>query len=339
MRVLMVGCGAVGQVYGLALQQAGVTLGVLCRPAAVEKLERAREQGGLPLFQLSHKHRKDPIVHRLKDYQVIADAAESQRFEPDQIWFTTPSQVYYSDWFRDFLRQVPSRRVVCFSPEGSRTEFLDESMGDRVVFGGTTFMAWQSDLGGGGAWPSGGGAWPSGGGGRPGGVSFWRPPLGIPLAGSRDACREVAQLLKQAGFRVMIGKPGSHLQAAVTAGMTAFATGLELSGWSLRSYRKSPWLRRAAGACREAIMGQLPRTGALARALLSDPVLSASFCLTAALLPLLLPFDGEKYLKFHYTKTREQTVLLLNVFMKDAIGRGVPVTDIQSLLQGLLGAS
>lgn len=328
MRVLIVGCGAVGQVYGLALQQAGVTLGLLDRPAVVERLKRAREQDGLPLFQISHKHRTNPIVHRLKDYQVIADAAESRRFEPDQIWFTTPSQVYYSDWFRDFLRQVPSRRVVCFSPEGSRPEFHTEEMGDRVVFGGTTFMAWQGDLGG--AWSSGGG--------RPEGVHFWRPPLGIQLAGSQAACREVAQLLKQAGFRVMIGKPGSHSQAAVTAAMTAFVAGLELSGWSLRSYRKSPWLRRAAGASREAIMGQLPGAGAFARALLSSPVLSASFSLVASLLPLLFPFDPEKYLRFHYTKTREQTVLLLNIFMKDAIDRGVPVTNIQGLLKGLLDA-
>lgn len=336
MRVLIVGCGAVAQVYGLALEQAGVTLGLLCRPAAAEKLERAREQGGLPLFQISHKHRKDPIVHRLKDYQVIADAEESRRFEPDQIWFTTPSQVYYSDWFRDFLRQVPSKRVVCFSPEGSRIEFLAEGMGDRVVFGGTTFMAWQGDLGG-GAWPSGSGAWPTGG-GRPEGVNFWRPPLGIQLAGNRDACREVAHLLKQAGFRTMVRGPGSHSQAAVTAGMTAFVTGLELSGWSLRNYRKSSWLRRAAGACREAVMGQLPKAGAFTRAMLSTPVLSAAFSLAALLLPFLLPFDAGKYLKFHYTKTREQTVFLLNVFMKDAADRGVPVTNIQGLLKGLLDA-
>ena len=318
MKVVVVGGGAVGQVYGLALQRAGVTMGLLDRPAAAEKLNRAREQGGLPLFQISHRHRKDPIPYRLNDYQVLADAEQCRRFEPDQIWFTTPSQVYYSDWFEDFLQRAPSRRVVCFAPEGRRPEFRTETMGDRVVFGGTTFMAWQGDLGGGG--------------GRPEGVNFWRPPMGIPLAGTPDACREVAQLLKQAGFRVMVGKPDSHLQAATTAAMTAFVAGLELAGWSLRAYRRSPWLRCAAGACREAVMSQLPATGAFARAMLSDPVLSAGFSLAALLLPHLFPIDAEKYLRFHYTKTREQTVLLLNVFMRDANHRGVPVTNIQSLL-------
>ncbi len=324
MKVLIVGCGAVGQVYGLALQKAGVTLGLLDQPAVAYKLKQACEQGGLPLFQVSDKHRKDPIPHWLKDYQVMPDEAECRRFEPEQIWFTTPSQVYYSDWFRDFLRQVPSKRVVCFTPEGSRPEFSTEGLGDRVVFGGTTFMAWQGDLGGGG--------------GNPEGVNFWRPPLGIPLEGTQEACRDVAQLLKQAGFRVTVGKPGSHSQASVTAVMTAFVTGLELSGWSLKAYRKSPWLRCAANASREAVKGQLPRAGIFTRALLSSPVLSLCFYLAALLLPSLFPFDLEKYLKFHYTKTREQTVTLLNVFMKDGVEGGVHVTNIQSLLKGLLGS-
>jgi hypothetical protein len=324
MKVLIVGCGAVGQVYGLALQKAGVTLGLLDQPPVAEKLNQARVQDGLSLFQVTHTHRKDPILYRLKDYQVIADVVESQHFEPDQIWFTTPSQVYYSDWFRDFLQQVPSKRVVCFSPEGRRPEFFTEEAGERVIFGGTTFMAWQGDLGGGG--------------GRPEGVNFWRPPLGIPLVGTQDACREVAQLLKLAGFRVTVEKPDSRSQACATAVMTAFVAGLELSGWSLRAYRKNPWLRCAVSACREAVMGQLPKAGAFLRTLLSSSVLSACFFLAALLLPLLFPFDLEKYLQFHYTKTREQSVILLNVFMKDAIGRGVPVTNIQSLLMGLLGA-
>ncbi len=324
MKVLIVGCGAVGQVYGLALQKAGVTVGFLDQSAVVKKLIQAQEQRGLLLFQVSHKHRNDPIVYRLKDYRVIADAVESQHFEPDQIWFTTPSQVYYSDWFHDFLRQVPSKRVVCFSPEGSRPEFLTEGMGDRVVFGGTTFMAWQGDLEGDGA--------------RSEGVNFWRPPLAIPLEGTRESCREVANLLKQAGFRITFGKPGSHSQASATAVLTAFVAGLELSGWSLRTYRKSPWLRCAAGAGRESVIGQLPRAGAFTRALLSSPVLSACFFLAALLLPLLFPFDLERYLKFHYTKTREQTVILLNVFMKDSIDCGVPVTNVQSLVKSLLAA-
>ncbi len=322
MNVLIVGCGAVGQVYGLFLQNAGVTLGYLERPAAVDRLRGAQDQGGFPLYQISHSRRRDPIPHRLEHYQVVTDVAESQRFAPDQIWFTIPSQAYYSDWFKDFLQQVRSERVVCFVPEGRRPEFLPDGSGDRLVFAGTTFMAWQGSL--------------DGGGGQPEGVNFWLPPLSIPLVGSETACQEVGQLLRNAGFRFSIGKPDSHTQAATTALMTAFTVGLELSGWSLGSFRRSPWLRRAARAARESVLSQVPGPGTFQRALLGRPVLTAAFYLVALALPLICPFDVEKYLKFHYTKTREQTLTLLDLFEKDGKSRELPVENIQAVHQSLL---
>ncbi len=317
----MVGGGAVGQVYGLSLLKAGAALAYLEQPAAADRLRQALETCGLPLYQISFFKRRDPIPYRLEHYRVFTTPEECRRFTPDQIWFTTPSQVYYTDWFHAFLKTVPSERVVCFVPEGSRPEFLLGGLGDRVIFGGTTFMAWQGDLGGKQA--------------EPDGVKFWLPPLAIPLSGAPSACSDVAQLLKKGGFRVTVGAGESRAQAATTAVMTAFVAGLELSGWSLRSYRRSPWLKRAAAACREAVTSQLREANTLAKALLSVPFLSACFTLAAACLPLLFPFDLERYLKFHYLKTREQTLTLLRLYEKDGEVRGLPTAHIQSLLQAL----
>lgn len=324
MKVLMVGCGAVGQVFGLYLQKAGVELGLYDRPAIVVKLKQALEQGGMPLFQISRLHRRDPIAYRLGTYQVITDVAESQRFKPDQIWFTTPSPVYYSEWFREFLLKVPSERVVCFAPEGGRPEFFPEGSGDRLVFGGTIFMAWQGNL--------------DGGGGRPEGVNFWLPPLlGIPLMGTKKGCGEVGEILRKAGFRITVNKPDSpNTLAPVTAVMQAFVAGLELSGWSLGAFRKSPWLKRAAYASREAVLSQLPEAGIFTRSLLGILLSSTGLFLATFFLPLLSPFDLEKYLKFHYLKTRAQTLTLLEVFARDGKRRGLPVDSIRILLQGLL---
>jgi ketopantoate reductase len=322
----MVGCGAVGSVFGLCLQKAGVELGFYARPGSADRLNRALEHRGIPLFQISHLHRRDPIVHRLENYQVVTDVAESQRFKPDQIWFTTPSPVYYSEWFREFLRKVPSERVVCFAPEGARTEFFPEGGGeDRLVFGGITLVSWQGDL--------------EGGGGRPEGVNFWLPPLAIPLLGTEKACREVEHLLKKAGFRVTVGEQDSHTQASVTAVMTAFVAGLELSGWSFGAFRKSLWLKRAARGSREAAMSQLSGAGIFTRMLLWILFSSTGFFLATIVLPLLCPFDLEKYLKFHYLKTRDQTLTLLDVFARDGKRRGLPVENIQILLQGLLDSA
>jgi hypothetical protein len=324
MKVLIVGCGAVGQVWGFFLQEAGVELGLYDRPAVAQKLSEALKQGGLPLFQVAGSHRRDPVAHRLERYRVIADEMEARQFAPDQIWFTVPSPAYYTGWFREFLKEVPSKRVVCFIPEGGRPEFMPEGDAERMVFGGTAFMAWQGG--------------PEAGGGRAGGVNFWRPPLGIPLAGTKEGCRDVGLILKKAGFGYTAAGADSRAQSATTAAMTAFVAGLELSGWSLREYRRSPWLARAAGACREAILGQLPGAGGLQRALLGESILAAAFHFVAIFLPLLTPFELEKYLRFHYTKTREQSLGLLELFIKDGQARNMPVGKIRMLLRALRGS-
>jgi 2-dehydropantoate 2-reductase len=184
-------------------------------------------------------------------------------------------------------------------------------------------MAWQGDL--------------EGGGGRPEGVNFWLPPLlGILLVGNEKACHEVEQLLKKAGFRVTVGKQDAPMQASVTAVMTAFVAGLELSGWSFGAFRKSAWLKRAGHASREAVLGQLSRAGIFTKMLLGMLCSPTVFFLTTFFLPQLFPFDLEKYLKFHYLKTRDQTLTLLDVFARDGERRGLSVENIRMLLEGLL---
>lgn len=324
MKVLMVGCGAVGQVFGLCLQQAGVELGFYARPGSADELKQALEHGGLPLFQASHLRRRDPIAHRLDNYQVVTDVVGSRRFKPDQIWFSTPSPVYYSEWFRQFLLQVPSERVVCFAPEGRRPEFIPQGGSeDRLVFGGITFISWQGG--------------PERGGGRPEGVNFWLPPLvEIPLAGADEACREVGEVLKKAGFRVAVkNRDFSKSQASMTGVMQALVAGLELSGWSFGAFRRSPWLKTAARGSQEAALSQLPGDSILTRTLLRILSSPTVVFVGTFLLPLLAPFDLQKYLKFHYTKTREQTLTLLEVFARDGSRRGLPVENIRHLLQGL----
>ena len=326
MKVLLVGCGAVGQVFGLFLQKAGVELGLYDRPAAVDRLKQALDRGGLPLFQISRSRGQDPIAHHLENYQVLMDIGDCQRFKPDQIWFTTPSPVYHSEWFREFLQTVPSGRLVCFAPEGARPEFYPESGDrDRLVFGGITFMAWQGDL--------------EGGGGRPEGVNFWLSPLAIPLTGTQNACGEVEQLMKKAGLRSEVQRQASPMQASVTAVMTAFVAGLELSGWSFGAFRKGPWLHRAAIGSREAVLSQLSGSSIFSKLLLGILSSSAALFLVTFLLPLLFPFDLEKYLKFHYLKTRDQTLTLLDVFARDGKRQGLPVENIRILLQGLLDSA
>ncbi len=72
------------------------------------------------------------------------------------------------------------------------------------------------------------------------------------------------------------------------------------------------------------------------RALLGILLSPPGFRLATLLLPRLIPFDLEKYLKFHYLKTRDQTLNLLEVFASDGEKRALPVKNIRRLLEGLL---
>ena len=327
MRVLIVGCGAVGQVFGLYLQNAGVEVGFYTRGDSTDSLNQARNRGGLNLYQICKPRRKEPIIHRLVDYQVVTDIEGSQRFKPDQIWFATPSTVFYSEWFKKFLDEVPSKRVVCFAPEGKRPEFMSYAVDKkRWVFGGVTFISWQRDQKSGGA-PS-------------KGVDFWIPPFAeIPLVGEKEACDEVEEVLLAGGIKAMVrGENFLNLQAAITALMTAFVAGFELAGWSFGAYRRSPWLKFAANGAREACSSQISEAGFFYEALFGIITNRAIFFLSTFLLPILTPFNLENYLRFHYLKTRDQTLKLLDVFIQDGENQGLPVGKIQLLRQGLLGS-
>jgi len=324
MKILMVGCGAVGQVFGYYLYMAGVELCFYARPDSAKQLKEALEHGGLPLYQISHSNKRGPVTHHLKDYHVVTDTEGSQNFKPDQIWFTTPATVLYTPWYHEFLKEVPSKRVVCFPPSGGKPEFYPESgEDDRMVFGLITLMSWQGDL--------------EGGGGMQNAVNYWLPPLiKIPLVGEENACNEVANLLRKGGLGSAVKSSETKKSQSSPDGlMSSFVSGLELAGWNFRVYRNSPWLKIAASCARETAALQRPSIGLLSRMLFNMIASPVGFYLATVLLPLLFPFDLEKYLKFHFTKIQEQTLSSLERDIKVGEERGVPVGNIQVLLQGL----
>jgi len=320
MKVLMVGPGAVGQVLGLHLRRAGVEPAFYARPRSAERLRRALKSGGLPVTATSHRHRRRPVEHRLDGYAVVTDIAESRRFAPDQIWFATPSTVFTTDWFREFLAAVPAEQIILFAPEGNRRELaLPDAVRERTVFGGITFTAWQGDLGDGG--------------GRPGGVTYWMPPgASIPLMGEGAAVQGVAQVMAAGGLRAVAKGPEFQaMQGATTALLSALAVGLEQSAWSFKRLRRGQWLAGVAQCAQEAIATQLVRPGAITRGLLRIALSPAILYAASLVLPRFTPFDLERYMQFHYTKTRDQTMALLDLFIRDGVARGLPVEGVRAM--------
>ena len=95
----------------------------------------------------------------------------------------------------------------------------------------------------------------------------------------------------------------------------------------------------AARGAREAILSQLPGDSILTKTLLGILLSPAAIILGTFILPLLFPFRIGEYLKFHYQKTRNQTLSLLHVFLNDGQERELPAENVQRLLDGLNDAT
>ena len=85
MRALIVGAGAVGQVYGYHLQQAGWEVGFLVRPKYAEAA-----RSGFTLYPLNKPHRGRPVRFEGLEVYDSAEAAAEQSW--DQVWLAVSSE-------------------------------------------------------------------------------------------------------------------------------------------------------------------------------------------------------------------------------------------------------
>ncbi len=84
---------------------------------------------------------------------------------------------------------------------------------------------------------------------------------------------------------------------------------------------------------------RFPKPGLFLRVVLVFLFSPATFRLATLVLPKLVPFNLEKYLKFHYLKTREQSLILLDIFAGDCERRGLPTINIRNLRQELVNSA
>ncbi len=198
MKVLIVGCGAVGQVYGLASATGRCNAGI-ARPARLrgKVVNRPASKVGASL----PGHPPPPEGSHplpLKDYQVSRTRPKAGASRRTNLVHDPLAGVLH--------RLVPgvsqrgaSKRVVCFTP-GQPARISDRGRGDGS-FWWNHVHGLAGDLGG-------------------GGEARRRSIFTVlPLAFHWWAIRTPAvsgQLLKPAGFRASIGKPGSSSQVSVT---------------------------------------------------------------------------------------------------------------------------
>jgi hypothetical protein len=316
-RVLIVGAGAVGQVYGHRLSLGGAEVSFLVKPAHVGEAEH-----GYPLHEL--RTWRKPKSTRFVPHSVISDLAQAAEEPWDQLWLCVSSTALRKPGFEDILTQVRADVLVALQPGLEDRHWLEERwLSDRLVRGVIPLIAYQSPL--------------PGRDDQPAGIAWWLPPATkVPFDGPTDAVARVTRALRAGGWpaRHVPGSPEGA--ASISAVLMPHLAALEDAGWSFDALKTGDRLSVATAASKQALavvshdLGR-PIPGLAAR------VSPGWLRLLLALSPKLVPLPLEPYLAWHFTKVGDQTRMLLGRYIARGQGAGLPTDALESLLAQLPG--
>ncbi len=306
-RILIIGSGAVGAIYGHHLALAGCHVNFLVRDrnSPNSSMPRALHRYGL-LGGIQTQR-------QLLRTQTLADSGW------DQVWLCLPSTALDDDWlYKQLARIGTATPVLLWTPDMRDRDHLyarHPAQISRALIGLISFQA-----------PLPGETSPSPG------IAYLAPPRSAVLENTA-AGRTAAALLKQGGLSVHVHDNLPLHEARMTALLQPLIAALEICDWSLKTLSTSPWLAVATDAIQEArCVGALylgakpPRrlagTGWLAKGVLR-------------LAPPLSPFPLQTYLQYHFSKVGEQTRQMLDGWCEQGAEHKLPTPALQQLRRAL----
>lgn len=316
MRILIVGAGATGSVFGAALLGGGAHVDYYVREHHRERLAdgiRLNRQG---LFGIREEHPGG--------FRVYTTPAEVAAGNWDQVWFTTPSDALRQPWLDEFLPATGRATLVVLQPDPEDIAWIrTHGAGERnIVQGMIQFSAWQSPL------PH-----------EPAervGITYLVPPGPAALFDDEHSeSRTIANTLTQGGLPAGTRSNLPAHAARMSALMIPLVAGLELAGWKLQRYATHEVLDLAIDAAREAIAAECARfstTTPLAFRLLLNRSLS---WLLLQLMPWVPGFNAEEFLAWHFRKVDRQTRQMLDTYRRHAESHQLPHAALDRLVATL----
>jgi len=327
-RVLVIGAGAVGQVFGYHLQRAGAAVTFFVRDKHKERVQR-----GFDLYALSmlrgRRARVEPV--HFERFEVITSLADIAAGRFEQVYLALPSNAVRDPWMKELAAALGSSdpnaaTIISIQPMADdREAILAAGVPEaRLVSGLISFLAYAAPLEGETRFAA-------------SGLAYWLPPLtAAPFSGPDARTRAVVRLLNQGGLHARRHPDVPRTVGFPTAIGMAYITALEAAGWSLRAFRTGPELSLGARAAREASAIVARTTG---KAFLSTQ-LTAALAFYPALIRLVLwfaerivPLPLEAYVRAHFTKVREQTRLILSSLITAGHTANLPVHELEVLTE------
>lgn len=313
MDALIVGAGAVGQVYAAALARGGARVCALVKPGHVDGL-----RDGVTLHRLRVLGR--PVTEALSFDELLTDPAEAASRRWDQVWLCVATPALAGAWVEELLPALGDATVVSLQPGIDVRDRLAPWLvaPDRLVEGVIGFLSYPAPLPGESLPP---------------GLAYLNAPgMKTKLGGADRARVDAAVRALRAGgcpaARARDPRRGLSFGSAV---LMPNVVALEAAGWSIAELRRRH-VGLAARAVREAMGIVASRLGVRApwaRALIRAPLLWLGWLLA----PRLAPLPLEAYLHRHFTKVLPQTRAHMRGYLEHAGGDAPALTELVRLTE------
>lgn len=314
-RVLVVGAGAVGQVFGRHLALGGADVTVFVKAKHVDEC-----RAGFALYPLNT--RRHPAV-RWDGFGVITTAEEAAKQRWDQVYLTVSSTALRAGtWLAELGKATGDATIVMLQPglddRAYLSRFVDPA---RIVDGQIGFISYHAPLPGETRFAA-------------PGMAYWFPPGSkSPFSGDDARVLPVIAALRAGRLPATRKRDLRDTAAFPSAILFAYLAALEVAHWSFAELRPQLGLGARAATSALAVASHASHSRpALAVRLAARPLVMR---MILRLAPWFAPLPLEAYMKAHFTKVGDQTRLALRTYIELGRSAGLDIDALATLAEGL----
>ena len=330
MKVLVVGAGAVGQVYGYHLAKGGADVTFYVRPKyaadaragfklyPLNALPSERHLGALAHTLAAYDPKKAVPAVRFEGFGVVTSSDEVRKSAWDAVVVTVSSSALQGAWLGELLAATAANgapTVVTLQPgPDDRARFLEFVPEDRLVGGAITLASYHAPLPGETRFAA-------------PGMAYWFPPLmPAPLSGPSERTQAIAKILRSGGLPTRaLGPRAPGAAGGAEVALMTWLAAFEAAGWKFRGLSEPELARATHAALREVVaIEKAPKfVGMAARA----PIVRGFLWLASK----VAPFPFETMVGEHFEKLRDQTRHILGNTIAKGRAAALPTEHLEAL--------
>jgi hypothetical protein len=331
MKILIVGAGAVGLVYGHHFVKAGHQVTFLVKDKYQQALEDDKKEG-IVLYHLN-KDKKLQQPFRFKNFSTITQWDEANDFEliALSISSTALRQLPLTSIKEKLERSKKTASLLMLQPSEEDLDHLTRVIPkEHILQGMITLISYQTDNIHDGI--------------NPAGTAYYLPPLPMPISASllppqAGKLKEVVTLFNKSGIKARAVNSALDESRLLSAFFMTFLCALEASNWQFNHLKNSEiLLQQLSAAQRDLLPQKITSKGILGpfkKTLLKSLLKPWLYKTLIRISPILIPLPIEAYLKKHFLKVRSQTLLYIqdyqNAYPSDAVAELVNLINKEEI--------